>query len=372
MIDFVASERHFVDHLAPIWDELAVDGKRFHCPPLVADYARVVYGIRAESEPLPHGGACVVASSGDLERARAKRKRVVFVEHGVGFQFGDGHPSYSGGYRRGDVELYIAPNRYVERQNAATYPNIETAVVGCPKLDRHHARPVKPESGLVAVSWHWDCRVAPETRWAWPYYKAELAGLASRFRLLGHAHPRAQQAIFPVYQELGIEVAESFDEVLNRAELYVSDASSTIYEFASTGRPVVVLNAPWYRRDVRFGLRWWEHIPGPQVDVPEALGDAIAATLGTGPDPVAVDAAYTYRDGQAAQRAADAIEARLEDLSGPRPSKVTFRAPTAGYAVWVGHKSMRFDRNGLLTTSNLQIVDRLLAHHRITVEEVHE
>ena len=50
-----------------------------------------------------------------------------------------------------------------------------------------------------------------------------------------------------------------FDEVMERSTLYICDNSSTLYEFASTGRPVVVLNAPWFRRDIEHGLRFWEH-----------------------------------------------------------------------------------------------------------------
>jgi hypothetical protein len=78
-----------------------------------------------------------------------------------------------------------------------------------------------------------------------------------------------------------------------------------LYEFASTGRPVVVMNAPQYRRDVHHGLRFWDYPPGLQVDRPEQLADTIARAL-SDPEPAralraaAVAETYAYTDGRAA------------------------------------------------------------------------
>ena len=104
-----------------------------------------------------------------------------------------------------------------------------------------------------------------------------------------------------------------FDDVLRRADVYACDNSSTLYEFASTGRPVVVLNAPWYRHDANHGLRFWDasgvgvtsYEPGrPAGRASSAAADIVTRRVrGT-----ALDIVYAYRTG-AAQRAADAIAA---------------------------------------------------------------
>jgi CDP-glycerol glycerophosphotransferase (TagB/SpsB family) len=55
----------------------------------------------------------------------------------------------------------------------------------------------------------------------------------------------------------------------------VCDTSSTIYEFASLDRPVIVLNSPLYRKDIKHGLRFWDNIPGIMIDNPWELPSAI-------------------------------------------------------------------------------------------------
>jgi glycosyltransferase involved in cell wall biosynthesis len=95
------------------------------------------------------------------------------------------------------------------------------------------------------------------------------------------------------YRQCGIEVVRSFDEVCRRADVYACDNSSSIYEFASTGRPVVLLNAPWFRRDVEHGLRFWAAAGiGRQVDEPEDLAEAIRCSLS---EPVPSSAAAALR-----------------------------------------------------------------------------
>lgn len=115
------------------------------------------------------------------------------------------------------------------------------------------------------------------------------------------------------WQRLEVPFARHFDEVLDKADLYVCDNSSTLYEFASTNRPVLVLNAPWYRRNVHHGLRFWDAIPGLPVDSPDNLRRGIEMALTDGPfarDERRKAVRYVYGDlcdGQATTRAVSAI-----------------------------------------------------------------
>jgi hypothetical protein len=61
-----------------------------------------------------------------------------------------------------------------------------------------------------------------------------------------------------------------------------------MFEFAATGRPVVVLNAQGYRRDVSHGLRFWDaSTVGINVWRRDELMDGIARALESRSDDVA-------------------------------------------------------------------------------------
>ena len=109
-----------------------------------------------------------------------------------------------------------------------------------------------------------------------------------------------------------------FADVCRRADVYITDNSSTLFEFAATGRPVVVLNAPEFRRNVNHGLRFWEAATvGVQVDHPRDLVAAVASAL-EDPEPsqnareAALAIVYTYRSGGASRAAA-----ALSDWAAP-------------------------------------------------------
>lgn len=127
------------------------------------------------------------------------------------------------------------------------------------------------------------------------------------------------------YRAQSIEFIPEFEDVVRRADIYVNDSSSTLYEFAATGRPVVTLNAPWYRRDVNHGLRFWEHADvGIQVDHPDDLETAILKTIAH-PDraarDVAVEAVYPHL-GQSAARAATVLLNLLDPSTIKAPAVV--------------------------------------------------
>lgn len=256
MIDFLATEPHYAEHLLPVWDALPANAR----------------GVFTSNPAELSAGLTAVASWRDYQQTAGP---VVFFEHGAGFRYDTNHRSYSGGRGRERVRLFANVNEYVDAANRAAYPRARHAIVGSPKLDAIANLPA-PRTGRVAFSWHWDCHVVPETRTAFPHYRDTLADVPAEWRPIGHAHPRAWPLVTGTYERLGWEIAPTFADVAREASVYVCDTSSTLYEFAALDRPVVVLNAPWYRREVDHGLRFWRDVPGVQVDTPEQLLPIVA------------------------------------------------------------------------------------------------
>lgn len=325
-VDALVSESHLADHLLPVWDALPADRRGdLHGPKRVAVHAG---RPMAPNHPKGIGPPVLVAGYADVLRARSRR--TILLEHGAGQTYGDANECYSGGRGRESVALFLCPNETVAARNAAAYPAAHVAVVGCPKLDPWHRdqRSKVHGASIVALAWHWQCDVAPESRTAWPHYRAAMPTLIrwageNGVTLLGHAHPRAWFAMRKEYDRLGIEPVERFADVLDRADLLVVDNSSVGPEFASIGWPVVWLSAPWYRRAVHHGGRFWDW-PAGQVHV-EQPDDLITGVERALADPPAVRRCrramvrevYTYADGRAAERAAAAIVACLDELARP-------------------------------------------------------
>ena len=329
---FIAGEPQFLDHAAPVWREV---GGRFLVGERLMDRAAAkgipaepldIAAIQRSSSPPKakpgDGPLAFVTSIGDMKIGRRLGyRRFVFMEHGCGQAYlgagGIRHPSYSGGADREDVALFLVPNDYSAALWRTAYPDAAVEVVGCPRLDD---LPSRVPDGLttVGLSFHWPAFVAPESGSAIGHYLPVLGELAKRFHVIGHAHPKADwpQRVERYFRRAGIEFVPEFDDVLRRADVYACDNSSTLFEFASTGRPVVVLNHPQYRRQVNHGGRFWDWATvGIQVDEAARLGDAIETALA---DPQAVaeerervlGLVYQPRHG-AAQQAADAIRRHL-------------------------------------------------------------
>lgn len=218
---------------------------------------------------------------GDMQLARRayQPRQLLFMEHGVGLRF-DGNPSYAGnqGLRK-TVSLTLAPNQNIYDVTRKVLPEIKMEIVGTPKLDKwaesYGERNKMPTKPTVCISFHWPgFAVCPEAGNALWYYKKELKRLAnqSNFTLIGHAHPRFIDEMRKIYTDNGIETIDNFDDVMKRANVYVCDASSTIYEWLVTGWPVILLNTPRFRKHINHGIRFWEYTDvGPQVEEPEDL-----------------------------------------------------------------------------------------------------
>ncbi len=282
LITVVASHPHYADHIAPV------------------------------AALLPSGGdVALVAGYGDVVNARRSGfRRIVLMQHGVGQSFSNDHSHYPGGRGNEAVGLFLTPNEHSADRWRRAYPESSVVTVGSPRAEALPAR-VPGGGPVVAIAFHFDLYMTPETRSALAWYRDELHDLAGSFTMIGTGHPRRTD-MEHVYAKAGIEYVPDFEEVCRRADVLAFDATSVGYEFAFTGRPVVVMNAPWYRTEAKHGLRFWDaaHV-GPRVDTPSALGPAIERALAGKPVDVAdredaLAQVFAYRDGSA-QRAADAI-----------------------------------------------------------------
>lgn len=324
-VDVIAGEPQMIDHTAPVYLALPPEVRgdyivrrssaaRTREAPIARAERR---GVAAVADAKDKARPVLVTSYGDHKYARLQgRKRIVRMEHGIGQSFvGSSHPSYAGGSDAQDVGLFLCPNEHSAARWRAAYPAASVEVVGCPKLD---GLPRKPDAGrTVALSFHWSHvfsrdSALTESSGSFEEYRSAVTHLAQHYRVLGHGHPRTIDKLAPHYRRAGIRLVRDFEDVCRLADVYVCDTNSTIYEFASTGRPVVVVNGSHFRKDVEHGLRFWEasgvgvncdHPSELVAAVEEALDDDLAQRNDR---ERALDMVYAYRTG-AAKRAADAI-----------------------------------------------------------------
>lgn len=291
-VDLYASTPWYLDHTLPAWlalpedvrgDLLTVGADAAARAHVLAPDVELVLVDEVDRIPEKSDRPTIVSAYGDLVKVRESRERILYFEHGVGMAFGNRHPSYPGGNDRDEVEAFFQPNARAAALEMERHAEDGTPVyiVGTPKLDSMEPRGV--EGRVVVVSFHWDAKVAPESRSAFSHYKHIIPDLArlKDVEILGHSHPRPgwRKIVRSHFERFGIPFIEDFSEVLERADLYVCDNSSTIYEFAAGGRPTVALNAPWYRRGRKGALRFYDLIPGPEVNGPGQVIPAIRDVL---------------------------------------------------------------------------------------------
>lgn len=315
MIDLYASQEWYLRHVAPIFDAL---------PPEERGEVYLGSALADRADQLPNGALrrpgtrVLVASYTDYLRCAGNR-RVVLAQHGSGQSYaGDPSLARNGSYAGGDgldkVDLFLVPGPHPAQRCKARYPHTPVAEIGCPALDRWlmggrtWEREPKP---VVALAFHWNCGPG-ESGTAFRHYVSALSLLTrSRWEILGHCHPRARHVVEPEYNRAGIRWA-TYEEVMTRASVIVADNTSIAFEVAATGRPVVWLNAPWWRKDAGHGLRFGpEAAVGTQVNFPSEIIPAISAALASWPvlEPRRdlISGVYTYLDGRSAERAAGAI-----------------------------------------------------------------
>ncbi|WP_190811441.1 CDP-glycerol glycerophosphotransferase family protein [Flagellimonas sp. S3867] len=331
-VDFLATTTHFIDHLAPIFKEfpLSMRGIFFTTRALrdygtkkgmhVRTYGKEGFLLKVLRE---RNSVIVVAGYNDLCLSSFAGRPQVFLEHGVGFRFTGDFPYYPGStVSREHVVLFLSPSQRSANIQKEACPWSEAVAIGCPKMDEWHKlmelgwNKKKANPPTVAVSFHFDSGPVQEMRSALPFYRNILSELSSHFNVIGHGHPRWASSLAQVFDQIGIPFEYSFERILEQADVYVCDASSTIYEFASTNRPVVLLNAPWYRKTpLHEGhARFWEQANvGLQCDSPNDLIETIYSALEDSPETrykrnKAIQEVYKATDGGASQRAIDAIQ----------------------------------------------------------------
>lgn len=248
-----------------------------HLPPrLKGDF---LTGVQAVGSRHPRSDVFMVGGAQDI--GRAPGQRLVYVEHGAGQAYnGDprttGSKGYHGTVHPGNVHWYIAP-----RQDVADSWDRPAFAAGCPALDQIVTAASRPPANgyegrkpCAVVTFHWDAhRLCPEAGSAFDHYRLRLAEMvrhlrAQGFDVVGHWHPRSP-TMRKVWRDLGIDYIPDIDTVLATCHLMVCDNSSVMYEAAALDMPVIALNCPTYRRTVNHGLRFWDHVPGWQIDSPD-------------------------------------------------------------------------------------------------------
>jgi len=303
VIDVYASHPWYVDHLRPVYEALGE-----HQGELIQGFAKR-HHLVGTKRPI------LVCSWGDMATVRRLGyEHIALAQHGAGQSYPaskrPNYPSYPGGTGNEGVSLFLTPNRDSADRWKQSYPRARVEIVGCPKLDTLPRRLPGP-GPVVAVSFHWNFGMCPETMSVLPEYQAALIPLAKQYQVIGHGHPRRRD-LPNVYRRTGIEYVMSFDEILQRADVYVFDNSSSGFEFAATGRPVVVLNGRSFRRDAHHGLRFWDAVGvGVNVNRPGDLLEGVARALADGPSVAAereraLDIVYQPRSG-GARLMADAV-----------------------------------------------------------------
>lgn len=291
-VDLVASRRHYLSHLLPVWQALdpSERGDAYLPPALAA----AIPGARARVDPPAKDRPVLVAAYEDLRRLDRVHTPILF-EHGLGQSYGGSResmasPGYAGGDDRDRVAVFCHPNEQAAARDRDRYPDAHVAVVGYPRLAALQKipgpRPVgEVERPVVAVTFHWHAPLCPETASGFGYWWPAVKALheAGEVEVLGHGHPRLLPEIERVYHRAGIEVERSFERVLERAHCLVWDNTSAGFEFAATRGPVVVLDNPTYRRDVDHGLRFWDCADvGPRVGELSDLAGAVERALSVG------------------------------------------------------------------------------------------
>lgn len=295
-VHVLAGYHHSASHSYRIWEHLHPDMRGDF---IVDRQARALRSWSPDD---------VVMASSFNDIGRAKHHRVIYVEHGAGQSYIDAHPRfadyYAGGRHSENVIAHIGP-----REDVVGKWDTPGFACGAPICDPYE---LYSNERVAAITFHWSAPLGPpEAGTAFEHYVDRLPDIVRALRdegyeVLAHRHPRFTH-LHSVWTKLGMEVA-SVDEVRSRAQLLIADNTSLIYEMLYLYRDVIALNAPWYRRDVEHGLRFWSWQPYTHAEDPDELIDMIRSPELRQPDADGDLCQYVYgkrrSDGLDGKRAA--------------------------------------------------------------------
>lgn len=307
MIDCFASWQHYLPHLLPVWRALPDEVRGTFFVSFPAEGFRLGRPDGRSTNP--------VLVAGISDHYLVHPRPTIMVNHGVGQTYngagdGRGGDAYSGGPGRERVVLHLEPGPLAARASADG--GLPYEVVGSPMMDS--VGPRSSDAAIVAMSFHHTVpQACPEQRSALPHYEAVLSEIAQRFYLFGHGHPRSWPKAHKLWTELRVNPVPDFSRVLQMASVYVVDNSSSAAQAAAMGIPVILLSAPWFRRDVEHDGRFWQwprhmvHVSEPD-DLAETIDRVLSdpATYVEQQRPVVEDC-YVAVDGRASLRASEAI-----------------------------------------------------------------
>lgn len=302
-VHLFATERHYERHVRAVWRHLPDELRGLE-----------ITGRAATERSIPGHDYFMIGGFNDIDRVQ--RHRIIYVEHGAG-------QSYNGAGVHRLTEAYAHANStHPQRVMAYISPRLSMAeawgrpafAAGVPALDGH----VRTKRWLTkaAITFHWDARIGvPEARSARGHWIDHLHSIVQwlrdyDFEVIGHRHPRDRDAP-QIWENLGVRYEPDVDQVLREASLVIADNTSVMYEAAALEIPVLALNAPWYRRNVDHGLRFWEAVPGMAIDDIDELvrldpvryvDSDVAKTLGKAAAIAAYDGFATGNAGEQAAR----------------------------------------------------------------------
>lgn len=293
---------HYMDHLLAIWNNLPDH--------LLGETLLEPNPTLSHVKHWDDNDLVMVAGYSDIQCAFGRR--IVYVEHGAGQKYegvtAGAERYYHGSEHPDNVIAYLGP-----RQDVIDSWQRPGYACGAPICDRYQLFSDRP---VVAIAFHWNAgaphRVGvPEAGTAFDAYQAQMSEIiaelhVNNYEVVGTRHPRFNR-MRGFWERQGVEEVDAHHVRLH-ASLLIADNTSLAYEMAYLNRDVITLNCPEYRRDVNHGLRFWDHIPGLQVNDPFELIDVISeldtGVAGVDPDICRYVYGKPYSDGRDGWRAA--------------------------------------------------------------------